>query len=127
MNDRTSYWFEIAEYDLETARAMLETGRYLYVGFMCHQAIEKSIKAVIASAGETPPFIHNLSRLAELAGVYASMSGEQQDLLDSLDPLNIQARYPEDREGLSSAMNAERSARLLSQTEELYQWIRRRF
>ncbi len=36
MDDRITYWLEIAEYDLVTARAMLETGRLLYVGFMCH-------------------------------------------------------------------------------------------
>ncbi|HNT28701.1 MAG TPA: HEPN domain-containing protein, partial [bacterium] len=42
--EKTAYWFEIAEYDLETARAMLKTKRYLYVGFMCHQTIEKALK-----------------------------------------------------------------------------------
>jgi HEPN domain-containing protein len=54
LNDRTEYWLEIADYDLETAKAMLDTGRYLYVGFMCHQVIEKALKAVIASTGGEP-------------------------------------------------------------------------
>jgi hypothetical protein len=36
------YWFDIAEYDLETARVMLQGKRFLYVGFMCHQVIEKA-------------------------------------------------------------------------------------
>ena len=31
--DKSEYWFESAEYDLQTARAMLETRRLLYVGF----------------------------------------------------------------------------------------------
>ena len=35
------YWHEVAAYDLETAKAMFESGRYLYVAFMCQQAIEK--------------------------------------------------------------------------------------
>ena len=34
-------WLSLAEYDLATADAMLQTGRLLYVGFMCQQAIEK--------------------------------------------------------------------------------------
>ena len=42
--DKSEYWFESAEYDLQTARAMLETRRLLYVGFMCHQTIEKALK-----------------------------------------------------------------------------------
>lgn len=45
MDDKIRYWVEIAEYDLATAEAMLETGRYFYVGFMCHQVIEKILKA----------------------------------------------------------------------------------
>lgn len=40
MSDK-NYWIEIAKYDLETAEAMLKSKRYLYVGFMCHQSIEK--------------------------------------------------------------------------------------
>jgi len=39
---------DLAEYDIETAKAMLQTSRYLYVGFMCHQTIEKALKAVIS-------------------------------------------------------------------------------
>ena len=41
MSEKVTYWVEMSDYDLETAKAMQETGRYLYVGFMCHQTIEK--------------------------------------------------------------------------------------
>ena len=41
MDNRVTYWTEMSDYDLETAEAMLATGRYLYVAFMCHQTIEK--------------------------------------------------------------------------------------
>ena len=44
MNEKIQYWIDIAEYDLETARVMLEGRRFLYVGFMCHQVIEKALK-----------------------------------------------------------------------------------
>ena len=91
MDDKVSYWLEIADYDLETAEAMLRTKRLLYVGFMCHQSIEKALKAALASQGKTPPFTHNLGRLAEARGVYEQMSEEQRDLLDNLEPLNIQS------------------------------------
>lgn len=42
--EKYDYWEEIATYDLETAEAMLASGRYLYVVFMCQQAIEKLMK-----------------------------------------------------------------------------------
>jgi HEPN domain-containing protein len=124
VNDKTSYWLELAEYDLETARAMLQTGRYLYVGFMCHQVIEKVLKAVVSQADEIAPRIHNLSRLADLSGVYLRLSEEQKDMVDRLEPLNIQARYPEDKERVFRALDADRCQALLDQTVELFQWIR---
>ena len=43
--EKVSYWLDLAEYDLDTAKAMLKSRRYLYVGFMCHQVIEKALKA----------------------------------------------------------------------------------
>ncbi|WP_319586310.1 HEPN domain-containing protein [uncultured Desulfobulbus sp.] len=124
MTNKTLYWIEMAEYDLETARAMLQTGRYLYVGFMCHQVIEKTLKAVVANNNKIPPYIHNLSRLAEISGIYIQLDGIQKDLLDSLEPLNIQARYPEDKERLFQMLDFKRCSELLTQTEELYQWIK---
>ena len=49
MDGKVTYWIEMSDYDLETADAMLLTGRYLYVGFMCHQTIEKILKAYWAN------------------------------------------------------------------------------
>ncbi len=37
MDTKMRYWLDLSDYDLETASAMLTSGRYLYVGFMCHQ------------------------------------------------------------------------------------------
>lgn len=55
------YWLDLAKYDLETAKAMNDTKRYLYVGFMCHQVIEKALKAYYARRFEdAPPYTHNL-------------------------------------------------------------------
>ncbi|MDR1086173.1 MAG: HEPN domain-containing protein [Deltaproteobacteria bacterium] len=34
----------MAQYNLETAANMFESGRWLYVLFMCQQAIEKLVK-----------------------------------------------------------------------------------
>jgi len=39
--EKVRYWINISNYDVGTAEAMLQTKRYLYVGFMCHQVIEK--------------------------------------------------------------------------------------
>ena len=46
IEDNINEWISIDLYDLETAQAMFNTGRYLYVVFMCQQAIEKLLKAL---------------------------------------------------------------------------------
>jgi HEPN domain-containing protein len=69
VNGRTRYWLELADYDIETAKVMLSGRRYLYVGFMCHQTIEKALKAGIArdcAVGEIPPKIHHLLKKKSL-------------------------------------------------------------
>ncbi len=60
-------WLDLAEYDLETAEVMFISKRYLYVGLMCHQTIEKALKAIYSKKyNEVPPRIHNLARLLKL-------------------------------------------------------------
>lgn len=124
-NNKVSYWTEMSDYDLDTAQAMLETKRYLYVGFMCHQVIEKILKAHWCSiSDDTPPYIHSLSRLAEKSGIEADMSDNQQDLVDILEPLNIEARYPSYKERLIQSLTNEKCVKLIEQTKELQQWIK---
>ncbi|THF84689.1 HEPN domain-containing protein [Cohnella fermenti] len=124
MDDKVNYWLELAEYDIETAKAMLSTGRYLYVGFICHQVIEKTIKAAITKlTQEAAPRSHNLSILARTSGLYDKMSEEQKDLLDLLEPLNVEARYPTDKERIMKSLTLERCKKILSQTEEMRIWI----
>jgi HEPN domain-containing protein len=70
MTETERGWVDRARHDLDTARAMLSWGRYLYVVFCCQQAVEKARKAVIVrKTGALPPRIHNLLRLAETAGL----------------------------------------------------------
>ena len=126
--NKSAYWFDGAEYDLQPAHAMLETRRMLYVGFMCHQVIEKALKGcfVTRKPDEELPSIHKLMRLANLCGLSAEMSERQLDLLDTLSPLNIEARYPLQKERLLASLTVPRCEQMIKETEELYQWIRKK-
>ena len=44
---KRDYWLDNTDYDLQTAKAMLGIKCYLYVGFMCHQTIEKALKGIL--------------------------------------------------------------------------------
>jgi HEPN domain-containing protein len=57
MDNKVPYWVEISDYDLDTAEAMLASKRYLYVGFMCHQTIEKILKHTLQVVNQKPHLI----------------------------------------------------------------------
>lgn len=124
MDEKVKYWLDIAEYDLETAKAMLDTKRYLYVGFMCHQTIEKGLKAVIAKTGEFPPKIHNLVELSKKATLYYMFSDSQKDFLMNLNPLNIESRYPSYIEKINGILTETKCKEILFDTRELLKWIK---
>jgi len=122
--NRVAYWLEIADYDLATGKAMLATGRWLYVGFMCCQVIEKALKAVISRDGALPSKIHDLGRLAELGAIYAAMDDEQKTFLEKLQPFQIEARYPESRNRLLKQLNEQVCSQLMTATEDMALWIK---
>ncbi|MBR2035799.1 MAG: HEPN domain-containing protein [Prevotella sp.] len=123
--DKVAYWIDIADYDLETAEAMYQTGRRLYVAFMCHQVIEKTLKAYWSKTQESdPPYTHNHMRLADGCGLYELMSDEQRDFLDIITNYNIESRYPEDKEALSRALTDNVCRKIIDETKQLQQWIK---
>ena len=125
MEDKIRYWIELAEYDLETAKVMLSGKRLLYVGFMCHQVIEKALKGHYqCSRKDTPPHTHNLSVIASQSGLYGNMDEAQKSLLDTLEPLNVQARYPTQKDQLFRSLTPERCQSILERTEDLFAWIK---
>lgn len=126
LNDKIEYWIEIAAYDIATAKALLEMKRFLYVGFMCHQAIEKILKAIYTQRfqGDAPPYTHDLISLAVKTDLYRFLTENQKSVLDVLEPLNIESRYPRVKAALNSSLTLERCQTIIQQTEGLFQWIK---
>ena len=120
--DTFERWVEQAKFDLDTARAMLGAGRYLYVLFCCQQAVEKMLKAVITSrTGTFPPRIHTLVRLAETASL--PLEEESALFFRELSTYYIQTRYPEEVSSMAAKISEEQSRSILNQTEETIQWL----
>lgn len=117
-----AYWRELARYDLETAVAMFRSRRYLYVLFVCQQAIEKMLKAlVVRVTGELPPRTHRLMRLADMARL--PLSESQIDLLRRLSAFYIESRYPSDAVSLVTTLDRAAAQDYLQQTRELFRWL----
>lgn len=122
------YWIDLSEYDIVTAEVMLRGGRYLYVGFMAHQSVEKALKAIHWHLRKTdPPYTHDLRKLARSSEIEQDLPERFSDILDELQPLNIETRYPKDKEQLLQVLTKSYSQSLISRTKEPIGWIRNRY
>lgn len=116
-------WLERVAYDMDTARAMLQTKRYVYVVFMCQQSIEKCLKALLAYKEKDVVPIHNLRRLAELGGVVGELEESTLVRLDFLSRYYINARYKEDLKQLSKGITETVAHDFIQFSEEVITWL----
>lgn len=116
-------WMDRVNYDWETARAMHKAGRYLYVVFMCQQAIEKTLKAILVFQNKEIRPIHNLSKLAELANLLQEFDKETHVFIDRLSQYYLNARYKETIDTLSQAIGKTEAKEHLAKTEKVIIWL----
>lgn len=123
--EQTTDWIDLADYDIETAQAMYDTKRWLYVGFMCHQVLEKSMKAFwCATKPDDPPYSHNLMSLYQSTNLVKLMSEEQAIFISEMMPMNIEARYPSYKEKMFKNLTPENCKQMLDSTREILLWIK---
>jgi HEPN domain-containing protein len=123
MDKIVAHRVERSQYDLDTAKIMLDTGRYLYVAYMCQQAVEKILKALIAQLGKENFPIHNLNRLAEIGTISNELTSKQFNFLAELTPYHIEARYGDYKESLSEIINEKKAEQVYKKTREIHKWI----
>jgi HEPN domain-containing protein len=122
MRRDTENWIKMADYDLETARHMLATGRYLYVVFMCHLSLEKILKAHVTEVTQAiPPRSHDLIFLIRKAGL--ELPQELLEFVGKINNASIPTRYPDDLQRAIREYNEEVARDYLQQTEEATQWL----
>lgn len=128
MNEKTlNNWISLAEYDLATSKAMLDSGRYLYVVFTAQQAIEKLLKAYYLKINnDTPPYIHNLLRLLTYCDIVDKLSDVQIDFITELNLYYIETRYTEDVMELSKITDKEKAHNIFIKTEAFFKWLYRK-
>ena len=123
MNKETKNWLEMVEYDITTARQMFKTGRYVYVIFMCHLAIEKSLKAVACEeTNKVPPRTHDLIYLINLSQV--KLTDALLDFVGMLNNAAVVTRYPEDLSKLVSSYPEQVTKEYLDKTQEVIKCIK---
>lgn len=123
-DERVKYWLDIVADDLDTAEYLYAGGRWLYTAFMCHQVIEKGLKAYwTATRDDDPPYIHSHLLLLKGCGLEEEVSKEVSDFLDMKIPMNIEARYPQYKKEMAAKLNKDICKYILEQTQRFHQWI----
>ena len=126
--DRANRWLEIVAEDMSVADDLFKTGHWLYVGFMCHQVIEKALKAYwCICRDDDPPYIHDHKRIAEGCGLYTKMDDAQKLFLTTIRQMNIEARYQEYKDNIAVSLDQEKATEILGTTKKMYEWILQKF
>lgn len=117
-------WSRQAEYDMETAEALLDSGRYIYCVFMCHLSIEKALKALYAKKlGKNPSKTHSLVYLAQ--SIRIDLPEQMKEFLETLDDISVPTRYPEELEDLIKEYNKDRTKNVLDESRKTLKWLKR--
>lgn len=125
---RAKYWLDVAEEDMSLAEYIFKGGHWLYAAFMCHQAIEKTLKAYWVSVrDDEPPYTHSHIKLSNGCGLFDKLSEEQLRFLDIMIPMNIEARYPDYKRNVANSLNEKAAKDILDKTKQLLKWIRQQF
>lgn len=124
-NELIKEWLALSNYDYKSAAVMLAGKRYLYVAFLCQQAVEKSLKGLfVHEKNETPPRTHNLKALFDMLSLSDQCSDETIDLILSLGSYYITSRYGPSAEDLTKGFRKKQAELLFKRTGELLKWLK---
>ena len=105
---------------------MFTAGRWLYVVFMCQQAVEKLCKGLyLLFIDDDVPRIHDINSLITK---FADKLPEPVDdgkrlLFAKLSAFYLNNRYPEYKERLSMSVNREEARSVLQESTEAFAWL----
>lgn len=115
------YWRTSSGEDFAAAESLLEKGHLRHSLFFAHLAVEKMLKAhVTRETNDIPPRIHNLIRLAEMAGLQLEPARKQ--FLREFGVYQLEGRYP-DSERISLDLGAAQGE--ISRAAEMLAWLNR--
>lgn len=117
-------WLDHVHEDISAAECLFQGGHWLYVGFLCHQALEKVLKAYYsANNDDDPPYTHSHSKLLEVCGLTDRISPEHLRFIDFMVPMYIKSRYPEQKVAVARSLSADACQYIIDTTKQLTQWI----
>jgi len=120
VEEQVGYWTTGSAEDLAAGQTLLEKGYLRHGLFFAHLALEKMRKAhVVRTTHQVPPRIHNLIRLARLAGM--NCDGDQQRFLRRFDVYQLEGRYPDSQR---VTLDLDRARQEIQKAAEMLQWLK---
>ena len=105
---------------------MLSGGRWLYVVFMCQQAIEKLAKGLYTLyVDDNTPRIHNIKNIIERFEdkLPAAVTEEKHRLFEDLSAYYLNNRYPDYMSKLSMQITEVEAKEILTLSKEAFTWL----
>ncbi|MFH0725147.1 MAG: HEPN domain-containing protein [Pseudomonadota bacterium] len=121
--DVLKYWVMSSDHDFNAMTHLFDKGDYTWSLFIGHLVIEKLLKAMyVYQVDITPPFIHDLVRLAEKSKIY--LTEDQRDFLDTVSTFNLQARYDDYKMAFHRKCSQAFAEKWIDQIKEFREWIK---
>lgn len=121
LEESIKFWLNSSLDDFNTAKAMFVANRYNYTMFMCQQALEELLKAIIVIQTEdNPPYLHDLVILSKK--IDFQIPKYIHKILENINPHYIVARYKPQRFD-PQVYNRTAAKRTIKLTEETIKWF----
>lgn len=116
------YWISSSEKDHRAMKNLFLSKDYCWALFIGHLVIEKLLKACyVKKIDISPPFYHNLLRLAQECKLV--LSPEYSDWLILITTFNINARYPDYKQEFYKKCSVEYTREKITLIERLRKWL----
>jgi HEPN domain-containing protein len=105
---------------------MLTIGRWLYVAFMCQQAVEKLVKGLyVLYLDDNVLKIHSIETLIGYFEVKlpVEIPPETLDFFATLSSCYLNNRYPDYKGKMDAQIKEPEAKALFSQTQEVFAWL----
>src|SRR3989338_9796864 len=124
MREEAKKWFEQAQEDFITAKALLEKKRYYAVVIFSQQSAEKALKEVFVSLKKKiPPKIHDLSELSRLIEAPQNIFSQSEKLTVTY----FSSRYPSAAPKIPAKFYTEEKAKHhLKEAGVILEWTRKK-
>jgi len=117
-------WLENSEKNVAVASDMYRLGHYNWCLFMWHLAIEKILKAYLAKQDKEIPYIHDLGKLSDLAGIDFGKIGITKDELSEITGYNLEARYEDYKYDFYKKTTKEYTDIWIPRCESVYKFVK---